>query len=78
MHTSNNLTQREREVHHEIVEGKSNMEIARDLCIAPSTAKNHVHNILIKLDASSRTEVIVNHYKAIIEGMTIPGMNWEQ
>ena len=77
MNRTDHLTEREREVHREIVEGKTNREIARDLCISPRTAKNHVHNILAKLDASSRTEVIVWHYKAIIAGLTIPGMDWE-
>jgi DNA-binding NarL/FixJ family response regulator len=48
------LTPRERQVADLIGEGLSNKEIAQRLCIELSTVKNHVHNILRKLDVSRR------------------------
>jgi len=48
------LTPREQEVLDLIGEGLSNQEIADRLVIEVGTAKNHVHSILQKLDASDR------------------------
>jgi two-component system nitrate/nitrite response regulator NarL len=53
----NRLTRREREIVELIERGLSNKEIARDLHIALSTVKNHVHNILDKLQVSRRSHV---------------------
>lgn len=50
------LTEREREVLDLISEGCSNKEIARRLVIEYGTVKNHVHNILKKLDVRTRQE----------------------
>lgn len=50
------LTAREREVLNLIGEGLTNQEIAERLFIEVGTVKNHVHNILKKLDVSSREE----------------------
>lgn len=50
------LSSREIEVLELIAEGHRNKEIARDLGISVSTAKNHVYNILQKLDAKDRTQ----------------------
>jgi two-component system nitrate/nitrite response regulator NarL len=50
------LTFREREVLCLITRGLSNKEIADSLAIAPNTVKNHVHNLLEKLNVSSRHE----------------------
>ncbi len=52
------LTEREREVLALIVEGLSNREIADHLTISHSTVKNHVSNILSKLNASNRAEAV--------------------
>lgn len=52
------LTAREREVMRKLVQGCSNREIADELFIAIHTVKNHVHNILAKLGASSRLEAV--------------------
>jgi two-component system, NarL family, nitrate/nitrite response regulator NarL len=51
-----NLTAREREVVELIDQGMSNKEIARRLYIEVRTVKNHVHNILQKLQVSRRGE----------------------
>jgi two-component system nitrate/nitrite response regulator NarL len=50
------LTYREREIVALIDRGLSNKEIARDLQIELATVKNHVHNILRKLDVHRRGE----------------------
>jgi two-component system, NarL family, nitrate/nitrite response regulator NarL len=50
------LTLREREIAALMREGLSNKEIASVLSIEASTVKNHVHNILAKLDVHRRAE----------------------
>jgi two-component system, NarL family, nitrate/nitrite response regulator NarL len=50
------LTSREREVLDYIRQGKSNKEIAQKLNIAEPTVKNHVHNLLDKLDVTTRAQ----------------------
>ncbi len=55
-HVPPELTFREREVLRLITRGLSNKEIADSLAIAPNTVKNHVHNLLEKLNVSSRHE----------------------
>lgn len=52
----NELTPREREVLDLIGQDYSNRKIADALVIEVGTVKNHVHNILKKLDVSSRHE----------------------
>ncbi len=53
---SNSLTDRELEVLRLIVFDYSNMEIALELNISIHTVKNHVHNILEKLEVNNRRE----------------------
>ncbi len=48
------LTRREREILQLIGEGFSNKDIARALYIEIATVKNHVHNILEKLEVDCR------------------------
>ncbi|MCB0081514.1 MAG: response regulator transcription factor [Caldilineaceae bacterium] len=48
------LSNREREVLHELASGASNHEIARRLSVSTNTVKNHVSNILSKLKLKSR------------------------
>jgi two-component system nitrate/nitrite response regulator NarL len=50
------LTRRECEIVELINKGMSNKEIARSLRIASATVKNHVHNILGKLQVTCRGE----------------------
>ncbi len=61
----NILTSREEEVLIEIVNGKNNTEIAKDLFISIHTAKFHVASILQKFGVSRRTNIIL---KALIDG----------
>jgi len=52
------LTQREHEVLALLADGLTNHEIADRLVISPITARNHVSNILTKLQVRSRRDVI--------------------
>jgi two-component system, NarL family, response regulator LiaR len=52
------LTEREHEVLLLLVEGLNNAQIADRLSISPFTVKNHVSNILSKLDVATRTEAV--------------------
>ena len=53
------LSPREMEVLALLAEGLSNQEIAERLTIARGTAKNHVSNILSKLDVRDRTKAVL-------------------
>lgn len=54
-----NLTRREREILQLLVQGCGNREIAQQLTIELGTAKNHVHNILDKLNVKTRRDAAV-------------------
>lgn len=54
-----NLTRRELEVLQCIVDGMSNKECAEHLFISEKTVKNHVTNLLRKLDVEDRTQAAV-------------------
>jgi DNA-binding NarL/FixJ family response regulator len=53
------LTEREREVLRHLATGMSNREISAVLFVSENTVKNHVRNILHKLQLHSRTEAVV-------------------
>ncbi len=59
------LTGRERDVLHLICAGYSNKEIAISLALAEGTVKNHVSNLLLKLNARDRTQAAL---KALQDG----------
>lgn len=52
------LTAREREVAGLVAHGLTNLEIATELYISPTTAKFHVGRIARKLGAANRVEVV--------------------
>ncbi|MEM7302036.1 MAG: LuxR C-terminal-related transcriptional regulator [Pseudomonadota bacterium] len=52
------LTKRQKDVAGLIIDGFSNREIAEQLGISLSTAKDHVHAILARLDLKSRTALV--------------------
>jgi DNA-binding NarL/FixJ family response regulator len=53
------LSDREIEVLKLIANGKDNAEIARELFISPKTVKNHISNILMKLQIENRIQAAV-------------------
>ncbi len=57
--TSPRLTERELEVLKLVAKGLSNREIAGELYIAENTVKNHIRNVLEKLNLHSRMEAVV-------------------
>lgn len=61
--TESDLTDRELEVLQLIVEGKSNPEIAEQLCISIHTAKAHVGSILNKLCVNDRVQAAIKALK---------------
>ena len=52
------LTEREREVLELMARGLDNRRIARELFLSDKTVRNHVSNVLAKLDAEDRGEAI--------------------
>ena len=52
------LTSRQIEVARAIADGKTNRQIAQDLCVSIKTVEFHVNQILTRLGVDSRTEVV--------------------
>jgi len=55
---SEELTAREREVSHLLIEGKTYRQVASELNIAPDTVRQHIKNIYKKLQINSRIELV--------------------
>lgn len=64
------LTRREREVLSLVQQGLTNQEIAESLVIELGTVKNHVHNILRKLNVNSRRDAVHVSRLAGLWGLT--------
>lgn len=62
----NPISAREKEVLSALAVGLSNREIAQKLYISENTVKNHVRNILEKMEVNSRTQAIA---KALADGL---------
>jgi DNA-binding NarL/FixJ family response regulator len=56
------VTTRERDVLRLIGQGRSNAEIADELCISELTVKSHIGRIFVKLDLRDRAAAIVYAY----------------
>ena len=52
------LSEREREVAEQYVEGRSYKEIARTLGISPATVRTHINGVYRKLEVTSRIELL--------------------
>lgn len=57
--TIESLSVREKEVLRLVVDGKDNAAIAQELFISPYTVKNHISNILLKLQVENRLQAAV-------------------
>jgi DNA-binding response OmpR family regulator len=57
------LTSREREVLQLLAEGRTQVEIARSLVIAPKTCAKHIERILEKLSVHSRAQAVAVAYR---------------
>lgn len=62
------LTEREREVLDLVARGYDNRRIARELFLSDKTVRNHVSNIVVKLDAPDRAEAILRARRAGLGG----------
>ena len=65
------LTKREEEVLSLVAQGKSNQQIARQLFVSLKTVRNHVSNILLKLQVADRAQAVIRARDA---GMGRDGM----
>jgi DNA-binding NarL/FixJ family response regulator len=62
------LTEREREVLDQVARGLDNLSIARRLSLSPKTVRNHLSNILTKLQVVDRAQAIVRAREAGLGG----------
>ena len=53
------LTEREEEILSLVAQGKSNQEIAGQLFVSVKTVRNHVSNILVKLQVADRAQAVI-------------------
>ncbi len=53
------LSARENEVLRHLANGLTNQEIAQELFISPITVRNHVTNVLTKLQVSNRRQAMI-------------------
>jgi DNA-binding NarL/FixJ family response regulator len=53
------LTEREEEILSLVAQGRSNQEIARQLFVSLKTVRNHVSNILVKLQVADRAQAVI-------------------
>jgi DNA-binding NarL/FixJ family response regulator len=67
------LTDREREVLDQVARGLDNLAIARRLSLAPKTVRNHLSNILTKLQVADRAQAIVRAREAGLGGSSTDG-----
>jgi len=53
------ITKREKEIFQYLVENKTTNQIATILNISPKTVRNHISNVILKLDVKGRTQAIL-------------------
>ena len=58
------LTEREEEVLSLVAQGKSNQEIAKELFLSLKTVRNHISNILLKLQVADRVQAAIRAREA--------------
>jgi DNA-binding NarL/FixJ family response regulator len=69
------LTQRELEIVSCLVRGMTNREISRELYVAESTVKAHLHSTFAKLGVSNRTQAAI--VALGLENLPMPGRDLE-
>lgn len=72
--TSHGLSRRELEVLRLLADGKSNKEIAGQLCISLATVKDHIYNMFQKTGGKNRTDMVQKALQYTVEaaGATPP------
>ena len=63
------ITNREREVLKELAKGKTNKQISQVLLLSPSTVRNHISSIFVKLQLANRSQATA---VAIYNGLLTP------
>jgi len=58
------LTEREEEVLSLVAQGKSNQQIAKELFVSLKTVRNHVSNIIVKLQVADRAQAVIRAREA--------------
>ncbi len=58
-----NLSAREYQIGLQLIKGRPNAEIARELGISPLTVKNHLENLMMKIGARNRLVAGIHLYK---------------
>lgn len=53
------LTKREKEIFDLLIDNKTTDEIANILNISSKTVRNHISNVILKLDVKSRSQAII-------------------
>lgn len=53
------LTAREKEVFEWLIQNKSTKEIAQLMHISDKTVRNHISNVMLKLDVKGRSQAVV-------------------
>jgi two-component system response regulator DctR len=66
------LTPREREALDELLQGHNNREIAQSLGVTLRTVEENFRRIFRKMQVTSRSELIVEVYEALIHGKLEP------
>lgn len=57
------LTTREKEIFDELIRGKNSKEIAEDFYISDKTVRNHISNVMQKLEVNTRYQAIIELIK---------------
>ena len=57
------LTNREKEVFDLLIKNKTTKEIARFLGISEKTVRNHISNVIQKLDVTGRSQAVIELLK---------------